>query len=641
MTTSRCFLFSLVVTFSALQTGTAGAACGQDGECPKDDVLLQLQGALKTSDVERHQHGVLQKTETQDDLPVARSLSEMQKYVVADRHKEAGAKHLEGPYGALTTKFAKMAADLTSYWARIIQKTGQSTGPHAIRTNYEQASRDRLREIMGEWRGELLNFGVCPEAPLDMEACLGLHRCLVEDEVGLSITSGAFATFMEVHDELENVIIRDFELEFQESKDTPDHGCESEHDGDDDMNHRSLLQVNQGAAARATATAALIQHASDSTVQALESQTRLETHDFQRIWSEPCAALGCNHSSWLDIMETVHGHTAELIEVGASARTIRVHVRSMRAAHRALKKAAFQSSALGENFEKILMQSGQNAAANKRYDLAMKEVGGMLDGAYMLMKGSKTALTWFNICFSTFAGGLKAYQKKFGGMPTTFMGAIVSFRSNGQISLAQLQWFLMGQPSGEIPAGAQVCANTCGYNYDGDCDDGGAASDYSECILGTDCSDCGERQEAAGLCDNACYWNYDGDCDDGGEGSSYSECEMGEDCDDCGPRTANACPFGNTGRMSVSFGLMIGFVGGDASAACIRAGISVRATFDFDGCGGFTASVTAAASGAIVWASGECENGTTLGPFTCAEGVTVGVGLICCNFNLVTGEEDC
>ena len=38
-----------------------------------------------------------------------------------------------------------------------------------------------------------------------------------------------------------------------------------------------------------------------------------------------------------------------------------------------------------------------------------------------------------------------------------------------------------------------ICKNTCTNAYDGDCDDGGANSDYGTCELGTDCSDCGNR----------------------------------------------------------------------------------------------------------------------------------------------------
>jgi hypothetical protein len=38
-----------------------------------------------------------------------------------------------------------------------------------------------------------------------------------------------------------------------------------------------------------------------------------------------------------------------------------------------------------------------------------------------------------------------------------------------------------------------LCSDTCEFAGDGQCDDGGSGSAYSDCALGTDCSDCGER----------------------------------------------------------------------------------------------------------------------------------------------------
>lgn len=37
------------------------------------------------------------------------------------------------------------------------------------------------------------------------------------------------------------------------------------------------------------------------------------------------------------------------------------------------------------------------------------------------------------------------------------------------------------------------CSNNCTFAFDGSCDDGGIESRYADCILGTDCADCGYR----------------------------------------------------------------------------------------------------------------------------------------------------
>ena len=39
-----------------------------------------------------------------------------------------------------------------------------------------------------------------------------------------------------------------------------------------------------------------------------------------------------------------------------------------------------------------------------------------------------------------------------------------------------------------------LCTNTCNYDADGDCDDGGVGSNYDACSYGTDCADCDGRR---------------------------------------------------------------------------------------------------------------------------------------------------
>ncbi len=38
-----------------------------------------------------------------------------------------------------------------------------------------------------------------------------------------------------------------------------------------------------------------------------------------------------------------------------------------------------------------------------------------------------------------------------------------------------------------------LCGDTCEFAHDGECDDGGPGSDWEECIIGSDCGDCGPR----------------------------------------------------------------------------------------------------------------------------------------------------
>ncbi len=120
-----------------------------------------------------------------------------------------------------------------------------------------------------------------------------------------------------------------------------------------------------------------------------------------------------------------------------------------------------------------------------------------------------------------------------------------------------------------------LCADSCNFSSDGECDDGGFGASHDVCDLGTDCSDCGAREDndldsfydiedcddtdpnvnpngielindgidqdcdgvdLVGLCSDECDYADDGECDDGGSNSSQSLCLLGTDCIDCGPR---------------------------------------------------------------------------------------------------------
>lgn len=54
------------------------------------------------------------------------------------------------------------------------------------------------------------------------------------------------------------------------------------------------------------------------------------------------------------------------------------------------------------------------------------------------------------------------------------------------------------EASGELVGTGGLCSNDCWYPNDGDCDDGGPDADYSGCDYGTDCGDCGPRDQLPG-----------------------------------------------------------------------------------------------------------------------------------------------
>ena len=105
------------------------------------------------------------------------------------------------------------------------------------------------------------------------------------------------------------------------------------------------------------------------------------------------------------------------------------------------------------------------------------------------------------------------------------------------------------------------CSNTCAYNDDGDCDDGGEDSDSSNCLLGTDCDDCGSRPVAdqcppGHLCSGGAFFVQDCATKDTlCEAGTYCAqagceeclpCETGTMCAAAGCAECEPCPSGHT-----------------------------------------------------------------------------------------------
>lgn len=72
-----------------------------------------------------------------------------------------------------------------------------------------------------------------------------------------------------------------------------------------------------------------------------------------------------------------------------------------------------------------------------------------------------------------------------GQTPTTLLGSVL------RIDIDDPPPPQMGGGGG----GEDICGNTCQYDDDGDCDDGGPNSDFSLCEYGSDCIDCGPRPD--------------------------------------------------------------------------------------------------------------------------------------------------
>ena len=489
-----------------------------------------------------------------DDLPIAYDVEDMKNFEISAQDIEAGKELLEGKYGKLYALYMESMVNFITYWARAIQRVGQTAGPNGTNLTAETPSKDEMKKIFHEWRTELLKFEKCPEEPLDMEACMGVTRCLVESEVGKSINASFFATFVEIQTEVATTQIKDFELHFKEAKKTAVPLCSGEGPENPAEPTEVAEFIDQFEASserqwRAVSAVATVQHAADLTERASAMRSNAVSTDFQDIWHPPCATLGCDHSSFRDIAQTMHGHVAELVEVNAPAPVIRMYVRAMRTAIHATKAWIGQGDFRRDHLL-ILDKPGQHSAANELYNQQFKSVGGVLSGAYSLLKARRNGWwgkVWKAVvgCMQIFVSTVLAYAKKFPS-PANNWGAVVGITASYGVGSNSLKNILYGH----------------------------------------------------GVCTGV--------------------------------------------GAKIAFGVVIGFVPGVPEAACFRVGVSIEASFSFNSCtGSLNLSLTAGGSGSILWAGTTCPFGTWLGPFKCANGLALGIGVICCTFNLLNGGSNC
>lgn len=151
--------------------------------------------------------------------------------------------------------------------------------------------------------------------------------------------------------------------------------------------------------------------------------------------------------------------------------------------------------------------------------------------------------------------------------------------------------------------GSGGCTNSCGYAYDGECDDGGPGADYSLCALGTDCADCGSRGTGGGgggggdTCvsvtqsgcsftscitdDQSCYYLY------GSQQFNCGDCTVANNITECAERAVDACLGGGGGGT-----------GGGGGGSTSSEGCTVSRTRP-NSAGGFCLLLLAAAT--VLW----------------------------------------
>jgi len=567
------FIFAFYATFCHSYVEAAASATRQEPKMRRKHEALEHDPAgsanqqnekdLSHSDNQDHGHDDLQEARDAD-------LEEEKYHEITPEDAEVGKTFIEGPYGKLYVRFMKTMVDFMGYYATVIDRVG-TIGPNGTNVTRELPDKEEIKNHFVDWRAEVLKFEYCPEDPMDMEACMGVTRCLVESEVGKTINASYFAAFMEMHDTVSTTVMKDFELYFEEARKTALPICAGEPHGDGETREVASFidrfEASSDRQWRAVSAVATIQQAAELTERASTKVGDGASTSFQAVWHPPCASLGCDKSSLQDIGQTLHGHMVELVEVNAPGPVIRMYVRAMRKAIHSSKVWMGQAAAKDVQF--VLETPGHHAAANRLYNQQLKRDAGVLDAAYALLMGQREGTQWggrrrrrwgigkvfkaivkvivavivaiFN-CVGVSASAVMAYAKKFGAT----WGAVVGITASYGIAANFMQTILQG---------SQVCV-------------GRAAK--------------------------------------------------------------------------IAFSLVVGFCPGQPDAAMFRVGVSVEASFNFNGCSGaLNFSLGAGLIGAVIWKSTGCPFGASLWIFNCVTGAALGLTVFCCNYNLLTGSSNC
>ena len=551
-------------------------------------------------------------------------LQENKHFEISPENVASGQDLLSGPIGTLYVKFAKVMLDFIAYYAKVIDGAGQPN----MNTSRVYPDKEHMKNLLAEWRVEVLKFEDCPEDPLDMEACMGVTRCVVESEVGKSISASYFATFMDIHEQVVNNVMKDFELYFKKPKHTVMPICAGEPHASNSNVHEMASFMDQFEASserqwRAASAVAMVQQAADLTERVSASAHDSTATHFQDIWHPTCAALGCDKGSFVDISQTLHGHVSELVEVKAPGPVIRMYVRAMRKSILASKMWIGQAAS--EDFGVILKTPGQHAASNRLYNQQLKRVAGVLEGAYALLmlrsdggqEGQKEVVR------STSSSGWWGRRRRRRRRRTrrrrrnrrrrsrrrrsrrrrfrrrrrnrrrrrrwglNALKAIGSAVSNVVSVLVEI-FSCVGVAGGGVLAYVKkvMFSATMGVVLGVTISGGIAAGQLLSILQG--------HQLCAGV------------------------------------------------AFKIVFGAIIGQVLGDPSAAMTRLGVTIEAGIYISGCTGpLSVGISAGVAGAVVWAASHCFFGANTGTFKCAYGVAIGLTVFCCTFNVLKTTSNC
>jgi len=502
-----------------------------------------------------------------------------------------------------------------------------------------------------------------------IKRCLELALCLVQGGV-----QGGFPS-IQMYSLLEELqcgfqeigwdnIISSLEQENEKSETTISddylpsghYSCDATSDWMQTNGSATLLQTNgkekktdSSFLAVAYRTSAALLDAAKTTHAVLDSWTHNASVDatlaaLHRALAPACKLLNCDHTNYYDLYGASHSHSLALIDAGASAQHMRVHIRSRFRLEKRMQRFLGEHGVLF--MEKMYRTEGTTTEAQSQY-VSLGRVALMsfvaeypqtqgVNDIWLDLLNRERMKVFFerrgkahlldSLWDSRHTDSLGGRQ---GGFPTEGDGP-----SQAGMAPHRGRWLLTGREGRRSGKGfgkkLKKIAKKAGKattDFANDVANGVAAAvefiiDMFACI--------GELKfmTAVGYCKKFPEGGIVG------VGVSLSASVAGP--------LLNLMKGDQPGSITVKLGAVFGSVPGTPVTGGLRSGVGVGANV---GCSSDSCKVGIAVgnvnSALVPYEGSRCVGGSWLGDFKCMIGAGQTVTLLCCDFNLVTGNEDC
>lgn len=412
---AKYFILTVFASLHALSSAGEDGTCQAGQSCVVEHSLMQRTASARYSSQKLGESSRQPANGTRH--PAAYMVDEVPPYTFSAAQREAGNKLLKAAGGDVATEAMYAMDRLFRYWSNTMQNLS-SEKPDLEKMNGYFTDLCSALAAAGEQQ--------CTGNPLEIQLAFNAARCMLEKDVNAGLAEpSALALFIESEDQIEEIVMKDFFVYFQQNP----KGVVSFHCAGEDVLTAAPDQALAGTRqSKALAAASLTRQAADGMVEHFEEVASsasgfADAEKLSRIWQGACKTLGCDAHAWLDIVDAIHGHANELVKVAAPASVVRGHIVSARAAQRAFQRGvnlamdrANTQQANNSLFalQAFMLNKGQSTGT-EHYEDTIKTAGGVFDAAIAQLRGSKTPITRWWWCVSVSAGDVEGYNLAYTG----------------------------------------------------------------------------------------------------------------------------------------------------------------------------------------------------------------------------------